>query len=86
MLGSANRDASHFSGADEFAIDHQFKGTVSFGKGAHSCFGKALVKQQMEAGLNVLFEAFPNMRLVNEPYLWEKRIGHRWLINCPVLI
>jgi cytochrome P450 len=45
LWGAANRDSSHFQGANEFRLDRtDAKGHISFGKGAHFCVGAALAR------------------------------------------
>ncbi len=75
-LASANRDETHF------ACPHAFEGTrenardhVSFGYGIHFCMGAALAKLELKLVLEMLSQAFPNMRLVpdSDPQ-WQRTI------------
>ena len=43
-----------------FTADH-----LAFGMGRHFCLGAMLAKTEMEVGLNLLLDTFPNMRLVD---------------------
>lgn len=73
LTGSANRDADRWADPDRFdlhrtdvnvtrafsaAADH-----LAFGNGRHFCLGAMLAKAEMECGLNLLLDRFPDLRL-----------------------
>lgn len=85
MLNSANRDQRQFKNADKFSIFQPQKSILTFGKGAHSCIGKTLVKKQMAAGLLALLSECSSIELIGK-LEWEPRIGHRWLKRCLIKV
>lgn len=75
IAASANRDATRFERASEFLLprgdlksEHAFTGAadhLAFGMGRHFCLGAMLAKTEMEVGLNLLLDTFPDLRLVD---------------------
>lgn len=73
MIGSANRDESRFDHADEFDprradLEHEkvFNNTgehFAFGGGRHFCLGAMLARSEIDVGMNLLMDRFPNMRV-----------------------
>jgi pulcherriminic acid synthase len=73
IAASANRDETHFERPDEFVLGRDdldparaFSGAaghLSFGTGRHFCLGAMLAKTEMDTGLNLLLDAFPDMQL-----------------------
>lgn len=82
-LGSANRDEGVFPEADAFdpARDHQ--AVLSFGKGSHSCLGRSLVIDQLEAALTALISASSAWEFDRGSVVWQPRFGHRWPTALP---
>lgn len=68
LIGGANRDPAIFERPDEFdttranARDH-----ISFGTGIHVCLGAPLARMELQIGLQMLFERFPQLTLAGEP-------------------
>jgi len=75
MIGSANRDERRFDRADEFDprrtdLDHEkvFNNTgehFAFGGGRHFCLGAMLARSEIDVGMNLLLDRFPNMRVAD---------------------
>lgn len=82
MLGSANRDPDKYPDPDVFSLEHGYKNILTFGRNQHSCFGKHLVKIQIEAALKVILKNAPNLTLQTQTFQWEPRLAHRWLVEC----
>ena len=63
-LTAGNRDASVFDDPHRFdpmrSNNHQH---LAFGHGAHFCLGSHLARRELETGIKVLFERFPDMEL-----------------------
>jgi pulcherriminic acid synthase len=75
MIGSANRDESRFDRSDEFDphrddLEHEkvFNNTgehFAFGGGRHFCLGAMLARSEIDVGLNILMDRYPNMRIAD---------------------
>jgi cytochrome P450 len=64
LYGSANRDASVFSHADEFDIHRtDLNKHVAFGRSIHFCIGAALARLDIKIAVSRLLERLPNLRL-----------------------
>lgn len=59
LIGSANRDPSHFPDADVFDISRaNAKSHLSFGYGPHVCIGAALARAEIRIGLESMLNSF----------------------------
>lgn len=67
LLGSANRDESHFKNSDQMDISRDPNPHIGFGAGIHFCLGGPLARLEMGIALPRLVKAFPNMQIVSEP-------------------
>ena len=67
LLGSANRDESHFQNSDQMDISRDPNPHIGFGAGIHFCLGGPLARLEMGIALPRLVKAFPNMQIVSEP-------------------
>lgn len=64
LLGSANRDESHFAQPDTFDIERaDARDHFAFGKGIHFCIGAALGRLEIRIALERLARRLPNLRL-----------------------
>jgi cytochrome P450 len=70
-LRAANRDPETFPDPDHFDITRRHAPHVAFGGGAHICLGAPLARIEAQSALLGLFEAFPNLGLVDEPAAWR---------------
>lgn len=62
-LGSGNHDETQFSNSETFDIDRTPRPTLGFGVGPHTCLGLQVAKIEIEAAVNALLDAMPNLRL-----------------------
>jgi cytochrome P450 len=67
LIGSANRDATVFDGADEMDITRDPNPHIGFGAGIHFCLGAPLARLEMSVSLPALWEKYPDMSLAKEP-------------------
>ena len=67
LLGSANRDETHFANADQMDITRDPNPHIGFGAGIHFCLGGPLARLEMAIALPKLIKAFPNMKIASEP-------------------
>ena len=69
VFASANRDESHFPGADRFDITRAPSRHFGFGAGPHTCVGAPLARAEARAALQVLTERLAHPRLVPDQTL-----------------
>ena len=62
-LGSANRDESVFTDADEFSVDRTDLPHLTFGLGPHFCVGASLARMEARVVLDELLDRFPDLGL-----------------------
>ena len=62
-LGPANRDPSRWERPDVFDLHRPKLTNMAFGLGTHRCLGMNVARVEIEAGINALLDAFPNIRL-----------------------
>lgn len=67
LLGSANRDHSHFANSDQMDITRDPNPHIGFGAGIHFCLGGPLARLEMGIALPRLIKAFPNMQIAGDP-------------------
>lgn len=62
-LGPANRDPSRWTDPDVYDLHREKLTNMAFGLGTHRCLGMNVARVEIEAGINALLDAFPNLRL-----------------------
>ncbi|HWA63311.1 MAG TPA: cytochrome P450 [Caulobacteraceae bacterium] len=61
--GSANRDESHFPGADRFDVTREnARSHLAFGAGIHTCIGAPLARKEMMTAFPILLQRLKNLR------------------------
>ncbi len=71
-LGAANRDPSRWETPDAYNLHRPLQTHLGFGIGSHLCMGQNVARSEINAGINALLDAFPNLRLDPDappPYL-----------------
>ncbi len=63
VLGSANRDETHFPDPDRFDLDRRADDHLSFGFGRHFCLGYHLARLEARTVLTALLDRAPALRL-----------------------
>lgn len=73
-ITSANRDPAVYPDPDAYDLDRRAMATLAFGDGAHACLGARFALAELTAGLKVLVERLPDMRLAPGA---DARVGSR---------
>jgi cytochrome P450 len=87
-LGAANRDPSRWERADEYDLHRPLIGHLGFGIGTHLCMGQNVARSEINAAINALLDAFPNLRLDPDapaPFL-TGGLEQRGISGLPVLL
>ena len=75
LLAGANRDPEVFTDPHTFDVARENAGDhVSFSSGRHYCLGAALARMEGEVGLRAIFDAFPDLRVLQGAKRRETRI------------
>ncbi len=65
VLAAANRDPAVFADPTRFDVSRaNAKEHVAFSAGRHFCLGAALARMEGEVGLRLLFDRFPELRVL----------------------
>ena len=62
IIGSANRDETHFDDPDRFDLDRRAEDHLSFAFGRHFCLGYHLAKLEARVGLTAIIDRLRNLR------------------------
>jgi cytochrome P450 len=63
VIGSANRDESHYPDPDRWDLHRGADDHLSFGGGRHFCLGYHLAKMEARLALEAALDRLPNLRL-----------------------
>jgi cytochrome P450 len=85
-IGAANRDPAMFANPDIFDIRRKNANRhLTFGLGAHGCFGGALATMQTEVAFPILLQRFPQLRLASgDRWVWREHFNFRGLRRLPL--
>ncbi|HEX2210412.1 MAG TPA: cytochrome P450, partial [Longimicrobium sp.] len=88
VIGSANRDPSHFADADTLDLAREPNRHLAFGIGAHYCLGAPLARLETQIAIAALLERAPNLRLDVPPgtLRWRRHAFLRGLRELPVIL
>ena len=67
VIGAAGRDEKIWKSAYSFNPFRSTKKNLSFGSGIHFCVGAPLARLELVTALPIIFDKFPNIRLLDEP-------------------
>lgn len=84
MVGAANRDPSRFERPDELQLDRPNPQHLSFGGGIHYCLGAPLARIEAQTALQMLFQRFPQMQLLDPNPTHRDNYVFRSLEQLPV--
>ena len=67
VIGAAGRDEKIWKSAYSFNPFRSTKKNLSFGSGIHFCVGAPLARLELVTALPIIFDKFPNIRLLDKP-------------------
>jgi cytochrome P450 PksS len=86
VIGSANRDATHFPAPDTLDLAREPNRHLSFGLGARYCLGAPLARLEAQIAITTLLDRWPNLRLAEQPQAlrWRRNAFLRGLQALPL--
>jgi len=87
-LGAANRDPDRWENPDAYDLFRPRQSHMGFGIGTHQCMGMNVARSEINAAINALLDAFPNLRLdpdAQRPHM-TGGLEQRGLSALPVLL
>ncbi len=85
-IAGANRDPDAFEEPDSFRLDRPLNGHVTFGGGAHFCFGAPLARLEGQIGLRAFIERVEGARLLQDPPPYRESPILRGPLALPIAI
>lgn len=71
-IGAANRDPAKYESPDEFRLDRDYSGLLTFGGGRHFCLGASLARMEARIILTELLPVLSQFELAT-PISWQRR-------------
>jgi cytochrome P450 len=86
ILGSADRDETQFTNANEMDIARELNKHVAFGQGIHVCLGAPLARLEGDIAFTTLLRRLPNLHLdaPRDSIKWRGGFNLRGLTSLPV--
>ncbi|WP_107766868.1 cytochrome P450 [Nocardioides terrigena] len=85
VMGSANRDESHFADAEDFDVTRaNARDHLAFGYGIHYCLGNMLAKLQTRIVVEEVARLAPGLQLADEPIEFGDNLSFRAPVAVPV--
>jgi cytochrome P450 len=78
VMGSANRDKSHYQDADSFRLDRGKSDHHTFGHGIHFCIGAPLARLEARYALEGLFRRYSKIR---HPFSAKNERTHSFMLR-----
>ena len=79
VMAAGNRDPERFPDPDRLDLGRTDNRHLSFGWGAHFCFGAPLARIEGQVALSALVQRFGRMELEPGPLVWRQNLGLRGL-------
>jgi hypothetical protein len=86
ILGSANRDESHFPAPDRLDLRRTDARPLSFGHGIHTCLGAALARMETQVAFGELARRFPKLEVGRGELEHNPSISFRGLLALPIAL
>jgi cytochrome P450 len=83
VMAAGNRDPERFPEPDRLDLRRADNRHLSFGWGAHFCFGAPLARIEGQVAFEALLRRFPRIELEPGPLVWRQNLGLRGLGRCP---
>ncbi len=83
-IAAANRDPDHIKDPDRIRFDREANRHLAFGQGIHYCLGDWLARKTSQLSFQHCVEMFPNMKLTDQPIVWNKNLAIRSLKSLQV--
>ncbi|HEX8438033.1 cytochrome P450 [Archangium sp.] len=84
LIGSANRDETHFNEPDRFDISRTGTNNMPFGHGAHFCIGAALARMEARIAMETLLDRFQRFEVKTDRFEWNYSLTVRGPWVMPV--
>ena len=86
VMAAANRDPARFPDPERLDLGRQDNRHLSFGWGAHFCFGAHLARLEGRVALRAILKRYPELQLGDGPLGWRENLGLRGLVALPVRV
>jgi cytochrome P450 len=86
VMAAANRDPARFPDPDGLDLRRQDNRHLSFGWGAHFCFGAHLARLEARLALRAILSRYSEMSLAERPLQWRENLGLRGLVSLPATV
>lgn len=85
LINAANRDPERFDSPNELRCSRPDANThLAFGYGRHYCLGAHLARLELRIVLQRLAERLPNLRVVDQEFVWDRKLLTRGLVSLRV--
>ena len=85
LMGSANRDESHFADPDVFNLDRPGPQNLPFGHGIHFCLGSQLARLEARLTVEALLARFSRLTQGDAPVQWNSSLIVRGPAKLPLV-
>jgi len=85
LMGSANRDESHFPNPDLFNLDRPGPQNLPFGHGIHFCLGSQLARLEARLAVEALLARFSRLTQGDAPVQWNSSLIVRGPAKLPLV-
>ncbi|HEV8583523.1 MAG TPA: cytochrome P450 [Methylomirabilota bacterium] len=86
VMAAGNRDPERFPEPDRLDLGRADNRHLSFGWGAHFCFGAPLARIEGQVAFEALVRRFPRIELAPGPLVWRQNLGLRGLEALPIVL
>lgn len=85
LINAANRDPARFDSPGELRCTRPDANThLAFGYGRHYCLGAHLARLELRIVLQRMAERLPRLRVVDQEFMWDRKLLTRGLVSLRV--